>query len=47
MFMMALIFSGFASILLWLTMKPSSFPDGTPKTHQFPPEASQTVEGFF
>jgi hypothetical protein len=51
MFMMALIFSEFASIPLWLTMKPSSFPDGTPKTHlvgfNFPPEASQAVEGFF
>ena len=33
MFMMPLIFSGFASIPLWLTMKPSSFPDGMPKTH--------------
>ena len=33
MFKMALIFSGFASIPLWLTMKPSSFLDGTPKTH--------------
>ena len=33
MFMIALIFSVFASIPLWLTMKPSSFPDGTPKTH--------------
>jgi len=26
-------FSGFASIPLWLTMKPSSFPNGTSKTH--------------
>ena len=33
MFKMALIFSGFASIPLWLIMKPSSFLDGTPKTH--------------
>ena len=33
MFMMALIFSKFASIPLWLIMKPSSFPDGTPKKH--------------
>jgi len=33
MFKMALIFSGFASIPLWLTMKPSSFPNGTSKTH--------------
>jgi hypothetical protein len=30
---MAEIFSG--SMLRWLMMKPSSFPDGTPKTHLF------------
>jgi hypothetical protein len=30
---MALIFSGLASIPWWLTMNPSSFPEGTPKTH--------------
>ena len=33
MAMMALIFSGLASIPQLLTMKPSSFPEGTPKTH--------------
>ena len=27
------IFSGFASMPRWLMMNPSSFPDGTPKTH--------------
>jgi hypothetical protein len=27
------IFSGLASMPRWLMMKPSSFPDGTPKTH--------------
>ena len=31
--MMALIFSGLASISLLLTMNPSSFLEGTPKTH--------------
>jgi urease gamma subunit len=30
---MAEIFSGLASMLRWLMMKPSSFPEGTPKTH--------------
>jgi hypothetical protein len=29
------IFSGLASMPRWLMMKPSSFPDGTPKTHLF------------
>ena len=33
MFMIAEIFSGLASMLRWLMMKPSSFPKGTPKTH--------------
>jgi hypothetical protein len=33
MAVMALIFSEFASIPRWLTMNPSSFPCGTPKTH--------------
>ena len=33
MAMIALIFSGLASIPRWLTMNPSSFPEGTPKTH--------------
>ena len=32
-FRIAVIFSGLASMSLWLTMKPSSFPAGTPKTH--------------
>jgi hypothetical protein len=32
---MAEIFSGLASMSRWLMMKPSSFPDGTPKTHLF------------
>ena len=32
MAMMALIFSTLASIPRWLTMNPSSFPEGTPKT---------------
>jgi hypothetical protein len=32
---MAEIFSGLASMPRWLMMKPSSFPDGTPKTHLF------------
>jgi hypothetical protein len=30
MLVMALIFSGFASMLWWLMMKPISFPEGTP-----------------
>jgi hypothetical protein len=30
---MAEIFSGMASMPRWLMMKPSSFPEGTPKTH--------------
>jgi hypothetical protein len=45
--MMALIFYGFASIPRWLTMNPSSFPAGTPKTLfwvQLPPVAPQAVE---
>jgi hypothetical protein len=29
------IISGLASMPWWLMMKPSSFPDGTPKTHLF------------
>jgi hypothetical protein len=29
------IFWGLASMLRWLMMKPSSLPDGTPKTHLF------------
>ena len=33
MAMMALIFSGLASIPRLLMMNPSSFPEGTPKTH--------------
>jgi hypothetical protein len=32
---MAEIFSGLASMPRWLMMKPSSFPDGTLKTHLF------------
>jgi hypothetical protein len=32
---MAEIFSGLASMPQWLMMKPSSFPEGTPKTHLF------------
>jgi hypothetical protein len=32
---MADIFSGFASMPRWLMMKPSSLPEGTPKTHLF------------
>jgi hypothetical protein len=32
---MAEIFSGLASMPRWLMMKPSSFPEGTPKTHLF------------
>jgi hypothetical protein len=32
---MAEIFSGLVSMPLWLMVKPSSFPDGTPKTHLF------------
>jgi hypothetical protein len=35
MLVMAEIFSGLASMPRWLMMKPSSFPDGTPKTHLF------------
>jgi hypothetical protein len=35
MHVMTEIFSGLASIPWWLMMKPSSFPDGTPKTHLF------------
>ena len=33
MAIMALIFSGLASIPRLMTMNPSSFPEGTPKTH--------------
>jgi hypothetical protein len=33
MLVMAEIFSGLASTPRWLTMKLSSFPEGTPKTH--------------
>jgi hypothetical protein len=33
MLVMAEIFSGLASMPRWLMMKPSSLPDGTPKTH--------------
>jgi hypothetical protein len=32
---MAENFSGLASMPRWLMMKPSSFPEGTPKTHLF------------
>jgi hypothetical protein len=32
---MAEIFSGLASMPRWLMIKPSSFPEGTPKTHLF------------
>jgi hypothetical protein len=35
MLVMAEIFSGLASMPRWLMMKPSSLPDGTPKTHLF------------
>jgi hypothetical protein len=35
MLVMEEIFSGLASMPRWLRMKPSSFPDGTPKTHLF------------
>jgi hypothetical protein len=35
MLVMAEIFSGLASMPRWLMMKPSSFPDGTLKTHLF------------
>jgi hypothetical protein len=34
-FVMAEIFLGLASMPQWLMMKPSSFPEGTPKTHLF------------
>jgi hypothetical protein len=33
MLVMTKIFSGLASMPRWLMMKPSSFPDGTPKMH--------------
>jgi hypothetical protein len=33
MLVIAVIFSGFSSIPLWLMMNPSSFPYGTPKMH--------------
>jgi hypothetical protein len=35
MLVMAKIFSGLASMSRWLMMKPSSLPDGKPKTHLF------------
>jgi hypothetical protein len=35
MLVMAEIFSGLASMPRWLMMKPSTLPDGTPKTHLF------------
>jgi hypothetical protein len=35
MLVMAEIFSGLASMPHWLMMKPSSLPEGTPKTHLF------------
>jgi hypothetical protein len=35
MLVTAEIFSGLASMPRWLMMKPSSFPDGMPKTHLF------------
>jgi hypothetical protein len=35
MLVMVKIFSGLASMPRWLTMKPSSLPDGTSKTHFF------------
>jgi hypothetical protein len=35
MLVMAEIFLGLASMPRWLIMKPSSLPDGTPKTHLF------------
>ena len=51
MAMMALIFSGLASIPRLLMMNPSSFPEGTPKTHlvglSFATNFSKAVEGLF
>jgi hypothetical protein len=35
MLVMAEIFSALASMPRWLMMKPSSLPEGTPKTHLF------------
>jgi hypothetical protein len=35
MLVMAEIFSGLALMPWWLVMKPSSLPDGMPKTHLF------------
>jgi hypothetical protein len=35
MLVMAEIFSGLVSMPRWLMMKPSSLPDGMPKTHLF------------
>jgi hypothetical protein len=35
MLVMVEIFSGLASMPRWLMIKPSSLPDGTPKTHLF------------
>ena len=50
MAMMALIFSGLASIPRLLTMNPSSFPEGTPKTLSWVEllaEFTEAVEGLF
>ena len=50
MAMMALIFSGLASIPRLLMMNPSSFPEGTTKTLgwvELPAEFSEAVEGLF
>ena len=51
MAMMALIFSGLASIPRLLMMNPSSFPKGTPKTHliglSFQRNFPKAVEGLF
>ena len=50
MAMMALIFSGLASISRLLMMNPSSFPEGTPKTLSWVEllaEFTEAVEGLF
>ena len=51
MAMMALIFSGLASIPWLLMINPSSFPESTPKTHlvglSFQAELPEAVEGLF
>ena len=50
MAMMALIFSGLASIPRWLMMNPSSFPEGTLKALgwvEFPAKLSEAVKGLF